>query len=60
MAVSEVAADLFGLTKRQVDRLVPVETREKAYAQTQDFALARPLLFVCNCPFLLKVAIARH
>ena len=40
------AADLVDFAQRQVDRIAPKESRQKAYSRTKDFATARPLLFV--------------
>jgi hypothetical protein len=39
------AADLVDFAQRQVDRIAPKESRQKAYSRTKDFATARPLLF---------------
>ncbi|KAL2018012.1 hypothetical protein VTK56DRAFT_1328 [Thermocarpiscus australiensis] len=45
MAITEAAVGLLDFTQRQVDRVVPPESRQKAYSQTSAFAAARPLLF---------------
>ncbi|KAK3370032.1 hypothetical protein B0H63DRAFT_514242 [Podospora didyma] len=45
MVVSEKTAGLVSFTQRQVDRVVPLELRQKTYAQTSDFAAERPVLF---------------
>ncbi|KAK4100199.1 hypothetical protein N658DRAFT_508136 [Parathielavia hyrcaniae] len=39
------ATSLVIFAQRQLDRLVPPESRHKAYTRVQDFAMERPLLF---------------
>ncbi|KAK3686103.1 hypothetical protein B0T22DRAFT_443202 [Podospora appendiculata] len=45
MTASNASQGLYGFTRRQVDRLAPPASRQKAYQQTREFASERPLLF---------------
>jgi hypothetical protein len=46
MSLRATAADVADFAQRQIDRIAPPESRQKAWSQTKDFATARPLLFV--------------
>ncbi|KAK4119186.1 hypothetical protein N657DRAFT_582174 [Parathielavia appendiculata] len=45
MSLLTAATSLVNFGQRQLDRLVPPESRQKVYARVQDFAAERPLLF---------------
>ncbi|KAK3328546.1 hypothetical protein B0T19DRAFT_194540 [Cercophora scortea] len=44
MAASNAAQGLYSFTHRQVDRLAPPDSRQKAYQQSREFASERPIL----------------
>lgn len=55
MSIGTTAASVLDFAQHQVDRLMPPNSREKAYVRTKEFATARPMLFVCSVnPPLMK------
>jgi hypothetical protein len=48
MPLLTAVSGLVDFAQRQLDRLIPPESRHKACIKTKDFAAQRPLLFVCS------------